>query len=284
MPKFTTKLGTTYYIKKGRKSSNAPIISCHGGPGGTHNSLKPMLKLATDRQVVIFDQIGSGLSSDIPKSKWTIDIFCKNLNELITHLGYKKVILHGGSWGGTLILEYHKRFPNKVSGLIFHSSLISEKHWRQDAQLLISKLPKKTKEVITACEKVGATDSKVYKAAMMEYYQRHVCRLKSAWKSTKPKPRFNESIYNYMWGPSEFCATGTLKRYNGIPHLKNIKVPTLFISGQYDEAMPRSARFFATKVKGAKFIEIKNASHSSLKEQEKATLEYFKGFLSSSLL
>ncbi len=82
MPKFTTKLGTTYYIKKGRLGDKLPVIACHGGPGGTHASVKPILELATDRQVVVYDQIGSGLSSDIPKSKWTIETFCKNLNEV----------------------------------------------------------------------------------------------------------------------------------------------------------------------------------------------------------
>ncbi|MFT6631818.1 MAG: proline iminopeptidase [Bacteriovoracaceae bacterium] len=284
MPKFTTKLGTTFYIKKGRRTKKYAIISCHGGPGGTHHSTKPILDLSIDRQVVVYDQIGSGLSSDIPKSQWTIDIFCKNLDELINHLGYDKVILHGSSWGGTLILEYFKKHPKKVAGLIFHSSLISEAIWRKDAQELISKLPKKTREIIQACEKVGATDSKVYKIAMTEYYQKHVCRDKSTYIETKTQKRPNEKMYNYMWGPSEFCATGTLKKYNGINILKTINIPTLFISGQYDEATPKSAQYFSKKVKGGKFIEIKGASHSSLRELPKKTLKHFTDFLNTSYL
>ena len=280
MPKFTTKLGTTYYITKGRNSKNLPIIGCHGGPGGTHHSLLPMLEMSSKRKVTIYDQIGSGLSSNIPKSKYKIETFVKNLNELINHLGYKKVILHGASWGGTLILEYYKRYPNKVAGLIFHSSLICEKTWRKDAQELISKMPTKTKKIIRNCEEVGATDSKVYKQAMLEYYQKHVCRLKSVYKKKKKtRRRSNEDIYNTMWGPSEFCATGTLKNYDGKPILKTIKIPTLFISGQFDEATPKSAKAFAKKVKISSFIEIKNASHASLREKPKLTLNYFNRFL-----
>jgi proline iminopeptidase len=284
MPKFTTNLGTTYYIKKGRNSKKYPLISCHGGPGGTHHSTKPILELSNERQVVVYDQVGSGLSSNIPKSKWTIETFCKNLNDLINHLNYDKVILHGSSWGGTLILEYYKRHPNKVAGLIFHSSLISEAIWKKDAQELITKLPKKTRETIQACEKVGATDSVVYKSAMTEYYQKHVCRDMSAYKKSKAKTRPNEDLYNYMWGPSEFCATGTLQKYNGIKILSTVKIPTLFISGQYDEATPKSAKYFSTKVKGASFIEIKGASHSSLRELPKKTLAHFTQFLNSSSL
>ena len=282
MPKFKSSLGSTYYIKKGRMTSNAPVISCHGGPGGTHHSLLPMLELATDRQVVVFDQIGSGLSSDIDKRLWKIESFVKNLDELIKHLKYDKVILHGSSWGGTLILEYYKRHPSKVCGLIFHSSLISEAMWAKDAKRLINKLPLKTKKIIHACEEVGATDSKVYKEAMDEYYKRHVCRDLSVYKAKKQtRRRFNAGIYEYMWGPSEFCATGTLKKYNGISVLSNIKVATLFICGQYDESTPESNKIFAKKVKGAKFIAIKNASHSSLREQKTQTLKTLKSFITS---
>jgi proline iminopeptidase len=283
MPKFTTKLGSTYYIKKGRLGDKFPLISCHGGPGGTHHSVKPILELSKERQVVVYDQIGSGLSSATPKSKWNIEVFCKNLNELINHLGYKKVILHGSSWGGTLILEYYKRYPSKVAGLIFHSSLISEKHWRDDAQKLISKLPAKVQKTINACQEVGATDSKVYQDAMMVYYKKHLCRDKKIWE-TKTKTNFNAQLYNYMWGPSEFCATGTLKKYNGLPALKKIKIPALFVSGEFDEATPASSKYFASLVKFGNFKMIKKASHSSLREKKNETLKVFNLFLSKSSL
>ena len=178
MPKFTSKLGQTYYIKKGR-NTKTPIISCHGGPGGTHASVKPLLDLDTKRTVVVYDQIGAGLSSSLDKRKWKIETFCQNLDELIKHLGFSEVILHGSSWGGTLILEYFKRHPKKVKGLIFHSSLISSTDWVKDAKRLISKLPKRTQQVIKACEEVGATDSQVYKDAITAYYKKHVCRVNS---------------------------------------------------------------------------------------------------------
>lgn len=277
-----TKLGTTYYLKKGKRGET-PIVGAHGGPGGTHLSIKPLLELATDRQVVVYDQIGSGRSSDIDQSKWTIETFCQNLDELLNHLGFEEVILYGSSWGGTLILEYYKRNPKRVKGLMFHSSLICSKHWVEDAKRLISKLPKKTQEIIHCCEKVGATDSKVYKEAIDTYYKRHVCRdLKAYEKKKKSKARFNEKLYLYMWGPSEFCPTGTLKKYNGQSILKKIKVPTLFFSGQYDEATPESAKIFASKVKGSTFKVIKGCSHSSFRENKELTKNIISDFLTKS--
>lgn len=281
MAYFTSKLGKTFYIKKGRKGLT-PIIGCHGGPGGTHNSIAPLLELAKDRQVVVYDQIGSGKSSPTKEKHWNIEAFCKNLDDLIKHLGFDEVILYGSSWGGTLILEYYKRNPKKVKGLIFHSSLISSPVWVKDAQRLISKLPKKQIEVIKCCEKVGATDSKVYKEAIKAYYKKHVCRDPKAYQpSKKPKPKFNEELYMYMWGPSEFCPTGTLKKYDGTKLLKKINVPTLFMSGQYDEATPEAAKSFAKKVKGAKFKSIKGCSHSSFRENKKLTKSIISDFLNS---
>jgi len=276
---FSSKLGKTFFIKKGRKGKT-PIIGCHGGPGGTHNSIAPLLELATDRQVVVYDQIGSGKSTFTKEKHWNIDTFCKNLDDLAKHLGFDEFILYGSSWGGTLILEYYKRYPKKVKGLIFHSSLISSKVWVSDAKRLISKLPKKQIEVINCCEKVGATDSKVYKEAIQAYYKKHVCRDPKAYLPTKkPKPKYNEELYMYMWGPSEFCPTGTLKKYNGAPLLKTIKVPTLFMSGQYDEATPEASESFAKKVKGAQFKMIRGCSHSSFRENKKLTKSIVKKFL-----
>ncbi len=276
---FETSLGKTFYIKKGRKG-DTPIIGCHGGPGGTHNSIAPLLELATNRQVVVYDQIGSGKSSLTKEKHWNIETFCKNLDQLAKHLGFKEFILYGSSWGGTLILEYYKRYPKKVKGLIFHSSLISSPVWVKDAKKLISKLPKKQIEVIKCCEKVGATDSKVYKEAIKSYYQKHVCRDPKAYTpSKKKKPRFNEELYMYMWGPSEFCPTGTLKKYDGTSLLKKINVPTLFTSGQYDEATPASAKFFSNKVKTATFKEIKGCSHSSFRENKELTKKVLRSFL-----
>jgi proline iminopeptidase len=114
---------------------------------------------------------------------------------------------------------------------------------------------------------------------MTEYYKKHVCRDPKAWeskKSTRSKP--NEKLYQKMWGPSEFCATGSLKGYNGKPLLKQINIPVLFISGQYDEATPQSAKNFSKMLKEGYFKEIKQASHSSLREKKTETLKAFKTF------
>ena len=64
----------------------------------------------------------------------------------------------------------------------------------------------------------------------------------------------NETIYNYMQGPSEFTITGTLKFYDSTPSLKQIEVPVLYTVGEFDEAGPANIKRFASMTRGAKYV------------------------------
>ena len=281
MPKIKHKYGSTYYEKKGRKNKT-PIVCLHGGPGGTCVGQRPMLELSDERQVFIYDQIGGGKSSETPKNLWKIETFVSELDILLKEWGIDEFYLMGGSWGTTLALEYYLRKKGKgIKGLIFQSPMFSAKDWQNDANELISKLPKQTKKVISFCHQIGATDSKVYKEAMIEYYSRHVFRNKKKLKdrSAKKTNQHGENVYMHMWGPSEFMATGTLKKYTRLGDLSKIKVPTLFICGHYDEATPKTAKKYVTKIKDAKLKVIKGASHAILSEKPKEMLKEVRNFL-----
>ena len=98
---------------------------------------------------------------------------------------------------------------------------------------------------------------------MDEYYLKHVLRNKTQAKKYKAASNPNgDKVYAHMWGPSEFEPTGTLKNYNRVPDLSRLKVPTLIICGEYDEATPETGIRYANKIPGCAFAEIKNASHA----------------------
>src|SRR6185436_1646468 len=54
------------------RSDRAPIIAVHGGPGGAHDYLEPLMALADERAVILYDQLDCG-NSDRPgkTSNWT---------------------------------------------------------------------------------------------------------------------------------------------------------------------------------------------------------------------
>ena len=86
-------------------------------------------------------------------------------------------------------------------------------------------------------------------------------------------------VYGYMWGPSEFTATGTLKHFDGTGWLRGLTVPALFVTGEFDEATPASTERFSKLVPGAEFKIIPNSGHSTENDNPDALLETVRGFL-----
>lgn len=283
-----TKIGKTHLRKTGsfkKNSAALPVIGLHGGPGGTHASVVQLLNLSkNNRPVIVYDQIGSGWSDAIPKSKWQIQTFVRQLQEIVEHFQIEKFHLHGVSWGATLALEYHKATKRKkggnVASIILHSPLISEPVWSAEAKKLIKKLSAQQQKIIQLCEDIGATDSKVYQKAMEQYYKKFVFRgKKRSPYSAKFRKFANNDLYQYMWGPSEFSATGTLKKWDGTKILKSIDCPILICCGQHDESTPFANRRFAKMNSQAQFKVIPKASHSTLAENTPATLKAFQQFI-----
>ena len=282
MAKLKHLLGHTFYQSKGHKNKNIPLVALHGGPGGSSYGLRPLLKLSKERKVYIYDQIGGGRSSEIPIQKAKIETFVKDLDRLLRHWDLKQFYLFGASWGTTLALEYYLsgKYAKKIQGLIFQSPMFSASTWQKDALKLIAKLPPKTQKVIRYCHEIGSTDSKVYKEAVFSYYLKHVLRNKTKLRQKLPfKNHHGDKIYRHMWGPSEFKASGTLKNYSRLSKLKSIKVPTLFLCGQYDEATPQSTQYFSELVHDSKFKVIKQASHAILSEKPDALIGEIRDFL-----
>jgi proline iminopeptidase len=276
----THKFGKTHYTKMG-SGKETPIIWLHGGPGGTHSSKSKMFELAKHRKVYSYTQIGSGKSSKIDKKLFKISTFVEELDILIKAWGLKEFHLMGGSWGTTLALEYYLAKKGKgVKSLVFQSPMFSAKDWEADANRLIKGLPKKVQKIINTCHDIGATDSKVYKDAVIEYYAKHVLRNRKKLLSfNKEKNPNGEEIYLNMWGPSEFKPTGSLKTYNKVSRLQSIRVPALIVCGEFDEATPETGIKYANKIKGCSFAEIKGASHSIWNEKPKVLLKTILEFI-----
>lgn len=283
MPYLHLNTGKTFYLSKGKsKGASLPLIGLHGGPGGTHLSLFSLTWLATDRRIILFDQIGSGHSQSLESPQMKISTFVENLDELIKELNISNFHLLGSSWGTTLALEYYLRKRGKgIASLTFQSPMFSTSRWEADAKKLIKKMPEKDRKVIKYCHEIGATDSKVYKEAVKNYYAKHVMRLKKrpSWAPPRIMNHHGERVYMKMWGPSEFYSTGTLKKYDRVSDLHKLKVPTLFMVGEHDEATPTSAHYFAKKIKGAQVEVIKGASHSIFTEKPQQAHKKLQKFL-----
>lgn len=99
-------------------SGPALIVVLHGGPGLTHDYLRPEWdRLASVGQVVYYDQRGCGANPSSGELTWQVHV--ADLDRLIRRLREgRKVFLAGSSWGAELALRYAYSHPAGVDALV----------------------------------------------------------------------------------------------------------------------------------------------------------------------
>jgi proline iminopeptidase len=187
--------------------------------------------------------------------------FVRELDSLRAKLGYEKFHVIGHSWGTILGLEYYRAHPEHVASLTLMSAALDLPAWEKNAKRLVKTLPDSLQKTIAKSEASGDFKNPAYEAALMEFYGRYVWRTPVQADLDTTFAKANQAIYNYMQGPSEFTITGTLKKYDATSYLKDVKVPTLFTVGEYDEANPPTIKKHAGMTPGAKYAVIPKAAH-----------------------
>jgi proline iminopeptidase len=263
------------------EGNKTPLMLLHGGPGGTSWGLYPLGEISKDRPIIFFDQLGSGHSDfHYDTTLMTIEHFVYQVHQLKTALKLRQFYLYGHSWGTTLAMEYYLLYPKGIKALIFNSPMFSEPVWSSDADTLIGLLPDSIQFAIETAEMKGVYNVHGYGQAIDVYSKNYILRNSYIITDIDSLPaNGNDSIYRYMWGPSEFTATGTLKNYDITSRLAEIRIPSLFITGEFDEARPSSVQYFHTLVPGSKFEVIKDAGHATMHDNVRQNIKSITDFL-----
>ncbi|MCA0931374.1 proline iminopeptidase-family hydrolase [Lutimonas saemankumensis] len=263
------------------EGDNVPLLCLHGGPGGTSKIYYKLSEIAKERPVIMFDQLGTGRSGyhqDTTLLK--PELFVEQVKAIKDELNLNEFFLVGSSWGAALALEYYTTYPEGIKGIVFNSPYFSTSIWTDDAAKLVAQLPDSIQSAIHLAERDSVFDTESYIAANSYFASKHGKRkvpVKHPY-DTVPSNR-NNFIYNYMWGPSEFTATGTLRNFDNHQSLKKITVPTLMTTGEYDEARPETVMNFAEMVPNAKFVLIPESGHSTLNDNGPAVLAAIQQFI-----
>lgn len=277
---------TTWYDASGTtEEGKLPIVILHGGPGATHDYLEDLAVLSrSGRQTILYDQIGCGNSEHLPAapaSFWTTGLFKRELTGLLEHLGIDDAYtLLGQSWGGMLAMEHALDHPEGLKGMVVSNSPASIPLWVEEANRLRKGLPPEVQEVLLHHEAAGTTDDPAYEAAVTVFYERHLCRVPWPECMVRAFALMDEdpTVYHTMNGPSEFHCIGSLKDWDITDRLPEIDVPTLLISGEYDEATPRVVKAIDDRIPDSEWVLFEGASHSThIEEPEKyvAAVERF---------
>jgi proline iminopeptidase len=258
-----------------------PLVLLHGGPGAPSYYLEPLAALGDDRPIVFYDQLGAGRSDHITDTTlMTVAHYAAELDSLRRALKLERFHLLGHSWGTMLGAEYALAHPDAVKTLILASPALSTARWLADADTLLATMPDSIRDAIARHEADGTFDAPEYQSAVMAYYHRYLSR-RDPWtpQTDSTFAQLGVVVYGYMWGPSEFTGTGTLEEFDVTDSLGMIHVPTLFTTGEYDEARPATVRYYASLIPGAAVAVIPDAAHLTMQDNPGENVRVVREFL-----
>jgi proline iminopeptidase len=267
--------GPVWYRITG-EGKGTPVLALHGGPGGTSCGFLALAPLAQGRRVIAYDQLGSGRSGrPADPTLWQVERFVEELHAVRKKLGLRRIHLLGHSWGASLAAAYVlSKGTQGIVTLTLASPLLSTPDWIRDAEELKRQLPAEVQATLRQHETAGTTNHPDYRRAEAEYTRRFVRRSAPA----PPNPACAESvrnnhIYEKMWGPTEFYATGTLRSFDLTPRLASLRLPVLLMTGEFDEARPATAARYQKLIPGARLQVIPGAAHALFSDNPGRTLE-----------
>lgn len=109
--------GYTHY-ELGGPENGQPVMLVHGF-SVPYFIWDPTYEFLTKTgfRVLRYDLFGRGYS-DRPRARYNIDLFCKQLRELLDTLGLENIVLMGLSLGGPISATFTTRYPERVQKLV----------------------------------------------------------------------------------------------------------------------------------------------------------------------
>ncbi|KAM5357300.1 hypothetical protein ACJZ2D_016411 [Fusarium nematophilum] len=259
-----------YRVVGDLEGGSRPLVVLHGGPGFSYLYLQPTLDLLatkTGQPVVYFDQFGSGNSTHYRERRldqdfWTLEFFESQIMTVLGHFHIADAFdLYGHSWGAMLAAHFAAIYkPAGLKQLILASGLASTQAAKESLDQLVSTLPDKIQEAL----RTSPRGSDAYAEAIDLFYHRFVCR-ENPWPpellETFARSEEDDTVYLTMWGPNELDIVGSLRSYDTSDLCKNINVPTLIISGEYDELQPVASEAWVDGISNREVVIVPNGSH-----------------------
>ena len=284
------ELGSTWCRDVGEAGTRPALVLLHGGPGYNCEYLRRFEQFAhTGRRVVRYDQIGGGRSTVADEhyvpGTFGVDVFRRELAALRSELGLAEVVLVGQSWGCMLALEHVLAGADGVRGLVLMSGLASVEEWNAETLRLRSELPADVLAVLEAEEAEGRVGSPAFKQAYAVWERTHVLRMDDPppWEAEGLAMFEHDSrVYDLLTGGAEFPTDGVLgelQQWDVRPRLHEVRVPTLLLSGRFDEATPAVMSTLHHGIAGSEWHVLEESSHSCHTEQEALTMLLVADFL-----
>lgn len=267
------------FIPDQNKLTERPsLILLHGGPGNDHSSFRPAMSVLADTaQVIYLDLRGHGRSDRSDSSRWNIDQWTEDLSAFTDALGLNKPVVFGQSFGGFIAQSVALKYPEKIGKIILSSSMGACRFDR-----IIDAFNRHGNEEISKAAREFWNDPtneevrKTYRRLCGPLYNTTAHGRTYAIAGIR-----NEDVLLHFYGPS-----GEGRRVNFLKDLKDIRVPTLVLSGDKDHiSTPEDARDLVNALpKGlTRSFNFKNSGHGPYRDEPEAVFPVIRHFLSNGL-
>lgn len=254
-----------------RNRGEPAMVFCDGlgCDGFAWKYLQP--QLARRHRTVRWHYRGHG-QSGMPDDPKDIGIAqcCDDLDQVLDAAGVKKAILFGHSMGVQVALEYQRRHPERVAGLVLlcgsYGKPLDTFH---DTTLLKRALP----FIRRAVEAFPLFTAKFNRAVMSTEIAVELAITLELNRALLKKADF-EPYFHHMsrMDPVVFLRTlQSLSEHTTLDHLPHIDVPTLVVGGEQDHFTPAHlSRQMAELIPGATLLMVKGGSHTAPLESPEA--------------
>lgn len=217
-------------------SGNGPVcIFVHGGPGAWSKSFEDMKgnRLEKKLRMVYFDQRGCGRSDISIDKNYCLDRMVDDIEDIRHSLGVQKIYLLSHSFGGIIAVNYAKKYPEHLYGLILANSTLNLNYSLEQQINHINKLIE-TNFTVTNVDSImsvflaarNALSEKGLSYKMLSNEKKTVELLDSIDNSYKRSSDFAVHVWDFPMYKEDFTQL-----------TKNIKVPVLIITGKKDYAI-----------------------------------------------
>jgi proline iminopeptidase len=272
--------GNVWYKRVGG-GPGLPLLTVHGGPGMPHDYIGSLERLADEREVIFWDQLGCGKSERPSNTElWTMERSVAEMDAVVKALGLNGFHVFGNSWGGMLVQQYALDVASGAATLTISNSFASIPEFSKMVARLKSELDPATQSAIDRHEAAGTTYSPEYQAAIRTWNETYLCRARP-WP-TEVEDGFrsmNTEVYGTMFGVSNFHIVGTIRDWDVFDRLAEIALPTLLLAGRFDECAPEHMWEMRRRIPASRFELFESSSHMPFIEEPERFDRVMRDFL-----
>jgi proline iminopeptidase len=267
--------GVSLYYEVLGSSSGTPLVVVNGGPGFDHSYLhiaNSWNELAKHRPIVLYDQRGTGRSTQGSEGTAGLAEQIADLEALRQHLGAERIDLLGHSWGGYLVMAYAARHGDHIRRLLIVDSAAPK--WGDTLFMFKEFYPEGVarQNALAFADEMGDEAAKA--GGLREYFSMlfYSPENRDAFLAAAGDFHFNEKVNKAL--------NADLARFDLGPELPKLHVPTLVVTGRFDaNVAPATAYRIHQAIPGSRFVVFEKSGHLPFFEEPARFVQVVEEFL-----